>query len=352
MEIISITDIALIKKSVEVLNRGGILIFPTETCYGAGVDAGNSEAVTRILRYKERPAGKAISVAVYSEEIAKKYVSINETAHNIYKNFLPGPVTVVSQSKHVLDTRLESEKGSLGIRIPNYKILLDILKEFNGALTSTSANSAGKKTPYTIEDVINNITESQRGMIDLIIDAGELPHNPPSSVIDTTSEELVFHRTGRINFNNLNNVKLYESSSEEETIRIGEDIYDTYKNLFSQKCFLALMHGELGAGKTHLAKGIAKRFGVKQIVKSPSYTYLSEYRTTGGILYHLDAWRIESLFDLEALQFFEWIKPSNAILVEWPSVITALRPDFFEILKYLYIEFVVQDTRRMIRVFY
>ena len=189
---------AIIRIAIEVLGSGGLIIFPTETSYGVGVDATNSNAVSRLLEYKRRPEGKAISVAVANLKLADKYVDINPAAEGIYKNFLPGPVTVISKSKKLLDARLESEQGSLGIRIPNYRLILDILEKFNKPITATSANSAGKKTPYSIDDIFNNLSKKQKSLIDLVIDAGELPHNPPSTVIDTTSEELTVYRKGRI----------------------------------------------------------------------------------------------------------------------------------------------------------
>ena len=70
----------IILKAIAVLKKDGIIIYPTETCYGVGVDATNSEAVKKLLTYKERPTGKAISIAVSDEQMAQKYVKVNETA--------------------------------------------------------------------------------------------------------------------------------------------------------------------------------------------------------------------------------------------------------------------------------
>lgn len=78
MEIVSIKDQNLISKTLEVLNKGGIVIFPTETCYGVGVDATNTDAVTKVLKYKKRPPGKAISVACFDLAMANNYLSLNQ----------------------------------------------------------------------------------------------------------------------------------------------------------------------------------------------------------------------------------------------------------------------------------
>jgi len=199
MQIIKINDTKALTLALQCLEKGGILIYPTETAYGVGVDATNKYAVDKVLKFKKRPEGKAISIGVSSHKMALKYVHINKTAQNLYDNFLPGALTVISKSKNMVDSRLESNKNTLGIRIPNYKFLLDLIQKLGKPITTTSANSSGKKTPYTIKDITDNLNQKQLKLIDLIIDAGDLAHNPPSTVIDTTEEELTTYRQGRIN---------------------------------------------------------------------------------------------------------------------------------------------------------
>src|SRR5689334_9720203 len=99
MEIIKLTEQNLeeaITKAVEVLKAGGTVIYPTETCYGIGVDATNQVAVDKVYDYKGFRGQKPFSMAVTTKEMAAKYVEINDIADNLYKNYLPGPVTVVS----------------------------------------------------------------------------------------------------------------------------------------------------------------------------------------------------------------------------------------------------------------
>ena len=78
----------VVEKAVTVLKEGGLIIYPTETCYGVGVVASNEEAVSKLLEYKKRPQGKAISIAVNSLLMAKKFVEVNKTAEKFYKEFL------------------------------------------------------------------------------------------------------------------------------------------------------------------------------------------------------------------------------------------------------------------------
>ena len=116
----------VIQETLKVLKKGELVIYPTETCYGLGVDATNRTAVLRLLKYKGERGGKPISVAVGSVQMAHEYVEINATAENLYQKFLPGPLTVISKSKGKVVSLLEGPNFSLGIRLPDYPLILKI----------------------------------------------------------------------------------------------------------------------------------------------------------------------------------------------------------------------------------
>lgn len=338
MKQITATDTNIINTAIKTLESGGLIIFPTETAYGVGVDATNKDAVTKLLDYKKRPEGKAISIAVASKRQAQKYVEINAEADNFYNNFMPGPVTIISNSLGNVDARLEAENGTLGVRIPNYKLMLDILEKFQKPITATSANISGGKTPYSISDILDNIPKKNAELIDLIIDGGTLPRNPPSTVIDTTTNDLTIIRAGRIDPVKSKLVNTITTNSVDETITAGKKFIE--ENYSENTPLLILLNGELGAGKTHITKGMAEALGISQVIKSPTYNYVNEYKFKDNKLYHMDAWKIQNKQDLEALGFYEWFKKGNVIVVEWPSVIMALDEEFFENLKYIFVEFI------------
>ena len=100
----------VIKECIKVLNEGGLVVYPTETCYGIAVDATNSKALRKLLSYKTFRGSKPISIAVSDIDMAKRYVSLNEMAENIYKNYLPGPITVVSKSLGILQPPVVSKQ--------------------------------------------------------------------------------------------------------------------------------------------------------------------------------------------------------------------------------------------------
>lgn len=338
MQILKAEAENIVNKALKVLRLGGILVYPTETAYGIGVDATSKTAVDKLLKYKKRPAGKAISVGCADEKMAEDFVEINPSARNIYMQFLPGPVTVVSKSKGKVDKRLESDNGNLGIRIPANDLILEIIKKFGKPITTTSANQASKKTPYSISDILDSNSKKANDMLDLIIDGGELQKSMTSSVVDTTTEELTTYRAGLIN---PVSAKVYYSKSVEETIKLGKNLL--LKKYNKSKPNIFLLEGNLGAGKTHFVKGIGEELGVKRIIKSPTYIYVNEYKLKDGLtLFHLDAWRLQNVEDLKLLRIKSWIKPGNVIAIEWPNVILELDQSLLGDLKTINIQ--IQKT--------
>ena len=230
----------VIKLVLAVLRKGGLVIYPTETCYGIGGDATNSKAVKKVLEFKGSRGGKPISIAVSNKRMAEKYVIINETADNLYKKFLPGPLTVVSKSRGKTIGALEANKGTLGIRIPKYPLLIKIIKEFGKPITSTSANTSGKKTPYCLKDVLKYTSKKRLELIDLFIDGGRLPFHLPSTVVDTTLNELATLRKGEIEILETRS-NSFVSDSEERTKEIAKRIIGKYSKLLSKSSFNLLI---------------------------------------------------------------------------------------------------------------
>lgn len=301
----------IIKLAVDALKQGGLVIFPSETTYGIAADATNPMAIKKLNSYKKRPVGKPYSVAVSNLKMAEEYVSLNNTARNIYKEFLPGPVTVVSYGKHKLATGVESEIGTLGIRISSYPLVSRIVKNLGVPITATSANASYMKRPYKISDVLDNISDKQKGLIDLIIDAGELPRNEPSTVIDSTLDDPVVLRQGEIKFKNKNEIL---SRSEESTQNIAKELFQKYENYLGKRPIIFALIGEMGSGKTQFTKGLGKVLGIKEEIVSPSFNLVIEY----GKLTHVDAWRLQKPEELETLGFLKMIEDKNMVLaIEW-----------------------------------
>jgi len=321
LDLHTITQTEVIKQAVAVLAAGGLVIFPTETTYGAGVDALNPDAVQKLLQYKSRREGKPLSIAVDSLAMAEQFIVVNESAERVYERFLPGPVTVISEGKHVVAAGVESEFGTLGVRIPDYQLILDLIAFYGHPITATSANGSDAKRPYTVADILDNLSDKQKSLIDLVIDAGELPHNPPSTVIDTTLSTPVIFRQGETEvIKPTSTLELYSTSETETKAIAGRLLLEHWSDLKKKGVIIGL-NGSLGVGKTIFAKGVAEFLQVKEPVTSPTYTYVSEYdflrHGVAGQFFHYDVWRVDNIAEMERLGLRESVGANRVIVVEW-----------------------------------
>ncbi|HTK03527.1 MAG TPA: L-threonylcarbamoyladenylate synthase [Alphaproteobacteria bacterium] len=303
--------------AVDALAQGKLVFMATETVYIAAVDATNPQAVKKLIAFKNRPFGKPFSVGVTDIEMAEKYVDLNDSARKLYDQFLPGPVTVVSNGKHTVAPGVEAENGTLGIRIPDYKFVTDVVRNFGKPITTTSANASYQRRPYKLDDILDNSSEKQKKLIDLMIDAGELPHNEPSTVIDTTLDNPTVLRQGEIKLKDKNEVL---SRSEENTQNIGKELWQKYESFAGKRPLIFALEGEMGAGKTQFTKGLARAMGITETVTSPTFSLVEEYQAPHSAfqLQHFDAWRLTDSTEMEALGFLKMVEDKNMVIsIEW-----------------------------------
>lgn len=326
LDIKSLSQEAVIAETMAVLAAGGLIIFPTETTYGAGVDATNQAGVDKLLAYKSRREGKPLSIAVTDQTMAEKYVELNDQAKALYKQFLPGPVTVVSLSKNTVAKGVASEFGTVGVRIPAYPLMLELLKKYGNPITATSANGSGQKRPYSLTDIFDNLSEKQKSLIDLVLDAGTLPENPPSTVIDTTLSTPVTLRQGDIAVAETMPTEkgiTLQSKTEEETKHIAGRLLLKHWDDLQKGALVIGLNGPLGAGKTVFTKGLAEFLQIDEPLTSPTYTYMEEYEfrrhSTQGSLIHLDMWKIDSEELFKRLLLTQLLRPQTIMVFEWWS---------------------------------
>jgi len=200
MEIISVEEAkkGQGEKVVAVLKKGGLIVYPTDTCYGLGADATNPLAIDKLMAFKGEREGKPVAVAVSNLAMAEEYVFLSAAARALAKKYLPGPLTLVCQSKHKTDPRLESGEGTLGIRVPNTPLVLAIIAALGKPITTTSANISGGASPYSRFSWEKETPQERQALVDLFLDAGNLPFSPPSTVIDVSSKEIKIIRQGAI----------------------------------------------------------------------------------------------------------------------------------------------------------
>lgn len=298
----------------QVLEKNGLVIFPCETTYGAAVDATSEKAVDKLNKYKRRPMGKPYSILCADQKMAEKFVLLNKTAKELYKKFLPGPVTIISRIKTKLARGVSSELGTVGVRVSNYKFMTDLIKAFGKPVTATSANASYQKRPYKVADILDNISEKQKQLIDLMIDAGELPHNEPSTVIDTTFDDVVTLRQGEIVINHQSSIV---SRSEENTQNAGKELWQKYEKFAGQRAIIFALVGEMGAGKTQFVKGLAKAMQITDTIVSPTFNLDLLYKNNNLVLHHMDMWRVQKGEELEELGLKGLINDKSVLAIEW-----------------------------------
>ncbi len=314
----------VIDEAVAVIKSGGSVIYPTETCYGIGVDVLNKDAVDKLYQYKGFRGQKPFSMAVTDIEMASKYVEINDIALNVYNNYLPGPVTVVSKSLGVVSKGVQSDWGTVGVRIPDHNIPIDIVKQLGTPITATSANVSYKPVAYSIESLLKNTPKKSEQYIDLIIDAGELPKNIPSTVLDTTMNSLQVLRDGKIEFEDAikrsNLIFEIETKTPEETINFAKEIFKKIYENHDNGSLVFALSGELGAGKTQFTKGIGEVLNVVDVVNSPTYTIINEYLYNDGIerkMVHMDTWRLADSNEFNNSGLQEYLVNNDIVVIEW-----------------------------------
>jgi len=318
----------IIEKTAKVISERGLVVFPSDTVYILAVDPTNEIGVKKLLAFKNRWTGKAISVAVLNKDMALEYVNLNDNGLNIYSSLLPGPFTIVSQGKHKMVSGIEAENGTLGIRIPDNKFIHDLINKLGKPITATSANLSGRTPNYSIESFLKPLSKKKKNMIDLIINAGKLPRNKPSTVIDVTESEIKILRRGDLITGK--SISLI-SKSERETEKIAEFLLKKNLEKNENKPLVFLLSGDLGCGKTVFSRKIGHLLGVKEKITSPTFIIYNEYRALISHFLltrqkveidkfiHFDLYKITSERDLEEIKFFEMFTKNALFCIEWPE---------------------------------
>ncbi|MFW6436886.1 MAG: L-threonylcarbamoyladenylate synthase [Halococcoides sp.] len=170
------------------IDRGALVVYPTETVYGLGADALEAAAIDRVFEAKGRDPDRPISMAVPDLDSAAQYVHLGARERAFAEQFLPGPVTLVVEKRSVVPDVLTGGRDRVGIRIPDHALARELLAE-TGPITATSANPSGDPPPTTVAEVDPAIRDAAA----LVIDGGR-GSGAPSTVVDLEQGEI--HRAG------------------------------------------------------------------------------------------------------------------------------------------------------------
>jgi L-threonylcarbamoyladenylate synthase len=184
-----------IQEASQVLARGGLVAFPTDTLYALGASALDPRAIERVLTVKGRHHGKPLSVLLPSAALASELAAeLPEAVRGLMQAFWPGPLTVVVRASSAVPALLTAATGTVGLRVPAGRVAQQLLAAFGGPVIGTSANKAGGADPADARAVQKAIG----GQIDLILDGGRVALGIPSTVIDCTHEPARILREGSV----------------------------------------------------------------------------------------------------------------------------------------------------------
>lgn len=189
-----------IKEAAEIIIKGGVVAFPTETVYGLGANALDEKAIEKIFTAKGRPQDNPLIVHIGSISQLKELVkSVPEQAHLLMEKFWPGPLTLIFNRTDIIPDRITGGLSTVAIRMPNHNIALELIKQSGLPIAAPSANTSGKPSPTNALHVIHDLS----GKIDMIIDGGSTGVGLESTVLDISGDVPTILRPGGITIEDL-----------------------------------------------------------------------------------------------------------------------------------------------------
>ena len=186
-------------KAASLIRGGCVIVCPTDTGYAFAANGLDIAAVTKIFILKGRDYSNPIHVAVHSIKAAGMFAHVNKTAELLAQRYLPGALTLVLPKTHTIPPSLVAGKDTVGIRIPDSKVILALAEMTGLPITATSANPSGKPTPYSVPEVVDQMGEAIDG-VKLILDQGTIPSHGLSTIVDLTTDPPQLIRQGVISW--------------------------------------------------------------------------------------------------------------------------------------------------------
>ena len=184
-----------LQRGADILRRGGLVAFPTETVYGLGADATNAAAVRRVFELKGRPSTNPLIVHVADEVVARRYArEWPLAASRLVDAFWPGPLTLVVPKHPSIVLEVTAGLDTVGLRAPDHPLALELLRAFDGPLAGPSANRSSHVSPTTARHVRDEFGDA----VDLVLDGGPCAVGIESTVLDMTSDPPRILRPGAV----------------------------------------------------------------------------------------------------------------------------------------------------------
>jgi L-threonylcarbamoyladenylate synthase len=216
-------DPVAIQTAAEIIRRGGLVAFPTETVYGLGADALNGEAVLALFAAKKRPLDNPPIVHVADQsEVERLVLEVPAKAKLLMEKFWPGPLTLIFRHSNLLPKVTTAGLDTVAIRMPKHKVALELIKQSQCPIAAPSANLAGKPSPTTARHVYEDLN----GRIDAILDGGATNIGVESTVVDLSTDPPMLLRPGGAPYEALKQVlcdlKLHPFVEAEQELSLKE----------------------------------------------------------------------------------------------------------------------------------
>ena len=257
-------DPAKIHIAAQIIQKGGLVAFPTETVYGLGADALNPDAVLGLFEAKKRPLDNPPIVHVANaSEVNRLVLEVPEKAELLMKNFWPGPLTLVFKRSSIVPGVTVEGLETVAIRMPKHKVALALIEQSSLPIAAPSANLAGKPSPTTAKHVYEDLN----GRIDVILDGGPANIGVESTVVDLTADPPMVLRPGGTSFEALKSVlgevKLHPFVQAEEELPLEKIRSPGMKHRhYAPKAEVILVEGSV-ASVTSKIKELSESFMLK-----------------------------------------------------------------------------------------
>ena len=189
----------ILERAAKLINKGEVIVCPTDTGYAFSANALDTRAIAKVFALKGRAFSNPIHIAVGSIEDAENYANVTEAARYLARHYLPGALTLVLKKKESIPSLLVSGLDTIGIRIPDNKVILKLVTKAGKPLTTTSANISGKAPTYAVDEIVKQFGEAVE-KVPLALDQGALPGRDLSTIVDLTVSPPELIRQGRISW--------------------------------------------------------------------------------------------------------------------------------------------------------
>lgn len=268
-----------IKQAAEVLRRGGLVAFPTETVYGLGADASNDQALRAVFRVKGRPGSHPLIIHLHSvEQVGEWAVAVPPAAFELGRRFWPGPLTLILRRAAAVSKIATGGQDTVGLRVPDHPVALSLLQAFRGGIAAPSANRFGRVSPTSAEHVRRDLGDE----VDLILDGGTCRVGVESTIVDFTSRRPVILRPGGVS-----RERLEESLGETLAVRGASRIRvpGQLRSHYAPRARVVLADEETGRDKADALRARGKRvvfLGKREVVARDLYASLRRADDSGA----------------------------------------------------------------------